>query len=270
MNKGRVPEVDTALHIVKGAVCRVLKAPVTTATECAKKNEGRLTVEWSNGEATPEQVAKIEELINQKIRENVDITVTPMDRKEAEAKYRDKPVNGMFIYDKFPVPESVTQVNVLEIPDWNVNCCSGTHLKKTGEVRPIKITRQNYRENKKELQFVFELLDAPAATTSSSSSSSASSSPAASSSSNNNAKKGGKAAVPDKPAINTREIDDVRVVSDKLLNEMLEELKKIGGAAAALSAEQQAQLLSTLRPRYEQRLTSLKNQAFTNGFTAKI
>lgn len=39
----------------------------------------------------------------------------------------------------------------------NVNCCSGVHLKKTGEVRPIKILRQNYRENKKELEFVFEL-----------------------------------------------------------------------------------------------------------------
>jgi len=57
-NKDRTPEVDTALHVIKGAIVKVLHTPITVTT-ASKKNEGRLTVEYELGKITDEQLKKM-------------------------------------------------------------------------------------------------------------------------------------------------------------------------------------------------------------------
>lgn len=80
-------------------------------------------------------------------------------RLEAENKYKNNLVNNTYIYDKIPVPEKIQQLTVLHIPDWNVNCCGGKHVAKTGDIGGIKVQRVNHRkEPKNELEFVFELV----------------------------------------------------------------------------------------------------------------
>ena len=130
------------MHIIKGAIVKVFNTPVTTTVNASKPTEGRIAVEWGTDQKVPTEaeLRRVEKLANDIIQANVEVTVTEMSRKEAEDKYRNNLVNSTFIYDKFPVPASVQRVNVLEIKDWNVNCCVGTHLKTTGQVRFIKVS----------------------------------------------------------------------------------------------------------------------------------
>jgi len=79
-----------------------------------------------------------------------------MPRAAAEAKYTANPVNHTYIYDKFPVPEKIKDLTIIEIKDWNVNCCPSQHAKRTGELLGLFIqkTRRKTKDNTVEVQFI--------------------------------------------------------------------------------------------------------------------
>jgi len=141
--------VDSALHVLKGAVEKVLNTPLTTSVY-AEGDNGRLTVEF-DGTPTEEQMQEIERMANGKIEENVPIEMFEMDRKEAEEKY------GNVMYDKFPVPSHIQKLTLTQIQDWNLNCCLGPHAKTTGEIGKLKILKYRARPNRKELEISFEV-----------------------------------------------------------------------------------------------------------------
>jgi alanyl-tRNA synthetase len=142
------PRIDSALHVLKGAVEKVLGAPLTTSVY-AEENKGRLTVEYE-GDPSEEQMRDIEALANRKI-EDVPIERIEMDRHEAEQEF------GSAIYDKFPVPPHVKRLTIARISGWNMNCCLGPHVKTTGEIGPMKITHHRARPARKELEISFEV-----------------------------------------------------------------------------------------------------------------
>lgn len=92
-------------------------------------------MEWPHADKpTDQQIKQIEDLANEKIRQNVEIQVLQMERflnnlisfamitdsllrNEAEAKFKDG-VNETFLYDKLPVPKSVSVFNVVHIDGW--------------------------------------------------------------------------------------------------------------------------------------------------------
>jgi alanyl-tRNA synthetase len=141
------PKVDSALHVLKGAVQKVLGAELTTSV-FAEGNKGRLTVEYGE-KPTQEQMEEIEKLVNQIIEENLSIEMFEMDREEAEKEF------GTIIYDKFPVPSYVKRLTITRIKDWNINCCLGPHVKTTGEIGRIKILKWRVRQSRKELDISF-------------------------------------------------------------------------------------------------------------------
>jgi alanyl-tRNA synthetase len=143
------PRVDSALHVLKGAVQKVLETTLTTSVY-AEGNNGRLTVEY-DGKPTDEQMQEVERLANEKIREDVPIESFEMDRAEAEGKF------GKIIYDKFPVPSHITRLRILLIDGWNVNCCVNQHVNKTREIGELKITHFRARQSRQELEISFEL-----------------------------------------------------------------------------------------------------------------
>ncbi|MBU2562746.1 MAG: alanyl-tRNA editing protein [Nanoarchaeota archaeon] len=143
------PKTDSALHVLKGAVEKVLGASLTTSVY-EEGNKGRLTVEFDRN-PTKEEIFEIEKLANEKIQENIEIKHFDMNRKEAEEKYGNK------IYDKFPVPLHITTLKILEIPHWNINCCIGEHTKTTGEIGNVSIRKYRFRESKQQLEIGFEL-----------------------------------------------------------------------------------------------------------------
>eukprot|EP01116_Phalansterium_solitarium_P001012 TRINITY_DN10822_c0_g1_i1.p1 TRINITY_DN10822_c0_g1~~TRINITY_DN10822_c0_g1_i1.p1 ORF type:complete len:262 (-),score=91.21 TRINITY_DN10822_c0_g1_i1:44-829(-) len=245
----RVPEVDTAVHIVKGAIVKVFNAPVTVTTQCSKPDEGRITVMYSGAAPTAQQLADVQLAANERIAAGVDVVCQHMPRVEAEQRYKDG-VNGTQIYDKFPVPDSVHEVQVVLIADWNINCCVGQHLKRTSDVRPIKAVRANYRQSKSELEIVFELggpaVDAAAAAKAATPAVQAAAPSAA--------------AAPLK-SVSDSSVDDVHLVAAKLLERAFASLQLEPAALASAKASATPDVVATL--------TQLKNAAYARGFASQ-
>ncbi|KAN0018888.1 hypothetical protein ACTFIU_008822 [Dictyostelium citrinum] len=158
-SKPRDSTTDSACHVLKGAIVKVLNTPVTISVECNNKVKGRISVEYDQPEKpSQELINKIEEEANLIIKQNLEFKTFKIDRKEAESKYKSNLVNNTYIYDKFPVPESVTELSLVELENWNINCCPAVHLKTTGEIGGIKIGGINHRPAKKELEFRFDIV----------------------------------------------------------------------------------------------------------------
>jgi len=143
------PDVDTALHVLKGSVQKVLGTPLTTGV-WAEGHKGRLTVECT-ARPSEEEMARIEEMANDMVGRDLPVEMFEMDRSEADRTF------GPIIYDKFPVPDHARVLALTRIRDWNINCCGGPHLPSTGGLGRISIRKWRFREARGELEISFEI-----------------------------------------------------------------------------------------------------------------
>ena len=141
----------SGLHVVKGAVQRVLGTKWTASTY-VNDNHGRLVVQFDR-KPTQEELQKIEQEANHKVSEGAEIMEFEMERQEAENHF------GNQIYDLFPIPPSITRLKLVRIPEWNVNCCVERHLETTSAIGTIKIERIRFRNSRKELELEFRVSD---------------------------------------------------------------------------------------------------------------
>jgi alanyl-tRNA synthetase len=139
----------TALHVLKGAVVKVLGAKWTAGVSVGGSH-GRLTVQFDR-KPTDEELARVEELANAKIQEDAPIEVLGLGRPEAEERWGDA------IYDVFPLPASITRLSVFHLPDWNVNACNKEHTATTGEIGSIKVTKARFRASKQLLEISYDI-----------------------------------------------------------------------------------------------------------------
>jgi alanyl-tRNA synthetase len=139
----------TALHILKGAVVRVLGAEWTAGIS-VDGSHGRLTVQFDR-KPTDEELAEVEELANAKIREDAPVEELELDRVEAEGRWGDA------IYDLFPLPASITWLKVFHLPGWNVNACNKEHTASTGEIGSLRIAKARFRSGKNLLEISFDI-----------------------------------------------------------------------------------------------------------------
>ncbi len=93
----------------------------------------------------------IEELANEKIRENIPIKILTLPRDETENVF------GNEMYDLFPIPDNVETLKIVVIEGWNVNACNKEHTNTTGEVRKIKIRKWRFRKAKELLEISFDV-----------------------------------------------------------------------------------------------------------------
>jgi len=141
----------TALHIVKGAIVKVLGEDAKLSTSAAVDgSHGRIAVEY-NRKPSEEEIAEIQAKVDEKIREDASIEIHEVTRGDAEKRW------GDWIYDKFPLPESIQRLSVFYLPDWNVNACNKKHTTTTGQVGTVKITKTRYRNNKQMLEVSFDV-----------------------------------------------------------------------------------------------------------------
>ncbi len=140
----------TALHVLKGAVQKVLGAKWTAGT-FNKETHGRLTVKF-NRKPTDEELRRIEDEANSKIEENQTIEQMVLDRAEAEKRW------GDMIYDLFPIPPTITKLRIVHIEGWNVNACKEEHTKTTGEIGRIRLGKARFRHSKQLLELRFSLI----------------------------------------------------------------------------------------------------------------
>ncbi len=139
----------TALHVLKGAVVKVLGARWTTGVH-VKGNHGRLTLQYDR-KPTPEEITRIEELANSKIKEDAPVEVTDMERTEAEE------LHGDAIYDLFTISSAITRLSILHIPGWNVNACNKQHTLTTAQIGRLTITKTRHRATKRLLEISYDI-----------------------------------------------------------------------------------------------------------------
>jgi alanyl-tRNA synthetase len=135
--------------VVKGAVQKILGAK-WTASVFVSGSHGRLTVQFDR-KPTDEEMAKVEQAVNEKIAEGAEVLEFEMEKVEAEGHFGDT------IYDLFPVPSEVTLLKIVRIPDWNINCCNERHVENTLQLGNVRLEKPRFRNSKRELEIGFEL-----------------------------------------------------------------------------------------------------------------
>ena len=141
----------TAIHVLKGAVVHVLgRGAKWSASAYSQGTHGGLTVQFDR-KPSDEEMQRIEEAANQKIKEDIQTEVHELARSDAETRWGDD------IYDLFPLPAELKVVKVFHLPDWNINTCGKQHCARTGEVGSIRIEKWRYRANKQLLEMSFDV-----------------------------------------------------------------------------------------------------------------
>ena len=122
----------TSTHILNSSTRNVLGSWVWQHSAFKDEDHARLDITHHSA-LTDDEIIKIEKLANSIVDKNMSVTIDNFDRGTAEQKY------GFKIYQGGIVP--VKSVRIVSIEDFDIEACGGTHVKKTGEIELIKITR---------------------------------------------------------------------------------------------------------------------------------
>ncbi len=122
----------TATHITLGAARKVLGNHVWQTGAHKAEDEARLDITHYDS-LSDEEVRRIEKLANDIVLSDRKVTTKFLPREIAERRY------GFRLYQGGSVPGA--NLRVVEIPDWDIEACGGTHCARTSEAGLIKILR---------------------------------------------------------------------------------------------------------------------------------
>jgi len=121
----------TASHLLLAALRQVLGAHVVQ--KGSNITAERLRLDFSHPQKmTEEEIKKVEDLVNEKIKENIPVICEEMNLEEA----KESGATGVF-EDKYG-----EKVKVYTIGNFSKEICSGPHVNSTGELGHFKITKE--------------------------------------------------------------------------------------------------------------------------------
>ena len=130
--RANITKNHTSTHIINTSSRGVLGSWIWQHSAFKDHDHARLDI-THHSSLTDEQVKQIEYAANQMIKENYPVNIDYYDRGTAEQKY------GFRIYQGGVVP--VKSVRIVSIEDKDIEACGGTHVKRTGDIELIKITK---------------------------------------------------------------------------------------------------------------------------------
>ncbi len=127
----RAIKLHTATHLLHSALRKILGPHVRQLGSDITPE--RLRFDFSHPKKlTPKEIEKIEKLVNEKIKEDIEVKKEKMSLKEALE-------SGALAFFKEKYPERVT---VYSIGDFSKEICAGPHVKRTSELGKFKIIKE--------------------------------------------------------------------------------------------------------------------------------
>ncbi len=121
----------TATHLLQAALKKVVGSQVNQAGSLVTPE--RLRFDFSNFEpVTPQQLADVEELVNEEILKGVDVTIRQMPIAEA------KKLGAMALFGE----KYGDIVRVVNVEDFSCELCGGSHVKNVGQIGRFKIVSE--------------------------------------------------------------------------------------------------------------------------------
>jgi alanyl-tRNA synthetase len=136
----------TATHVLNTSARFNLGSWVWQNSAFKEENYARLDV-THHSSLNREEVERIEKTANNVIRENLPVKIKIYDRVDAEQDYTFR------IYQGGVVPTS--NIRIVNIENWDIEACGGTHVSTTGEIGLIKIIKsERIQDGVVRLEFV--------------------------------------------------------------------------------------------------------------------
>lgn len=132
VNRNNTCKNHSATHLLQAALQAVLGDHVEQ--QGSYQDAGRTRFDFSHSQAmTAEEIAKVEALVNEKIRESIDVVTDVMSIEDA------KKSGAMALFGE----KYGETVRVVTIGDFSKELCGGTHVKNTGVIGSFKILSEN-------------------------------------------------------------------------------------------------------------------------------
>ena len=124
-------KLHTATHLLLAALREILSPEVYQKGSNITAERLRFDFNYSQ-KLTPEQLKKVEDLVNEKIQENITVEMTEMPKDEALKIAK-------VSFDPFKYGDIV---KVYKTGDFSIEVCGGPHAKTTGELGKFKIIKE--------------------------------------------------------------------------------------------------------------------------------